>query len=88
MAIEQGSTGEVVRFPVEKRRSPLLIEVEGVLRTRWAAVLEEPIPGEFLAALSRLERLEREQWAGQNATERSFHGRQLGALRQDESRRA
>lgn len=54
------SAGRVVRFPVERRRSPLINEIERLLRDRWAAVLQEPIPGPLLAVLSRLERLERE----------------------------
>lgn len=57
------AAGEVVRFPLERRRDPLFEEVERLLRQRWQSVLEEPIPGHLLAALSRLERMERDRQA-------------------------
>lgn len=50
----------VTRFPVEKRRNPVLAGAEEALRARWNDVLTEPIPGHLLAVLSRLERMERE----------------------------
>jgi hypothetical protein len=53
-------SAEIVRFPVEKRRDPLIVGVEEAIRARWSDVLAEPIPGHLLVLISRLERVERE----------------------------
>lgn len=50
------SASNVVQFPLDRRRSPLVVQVETLLRRRWNDVVAEPLPDKWLELLGTLER--------------------------------